>query len=112
MPVSVPTAASGHHVESGVPPVPSASWLADVHRVALVKAADDAGHGRLVEEAHLLALAGAQAQVKGQAMAGALRDIAVGAIRECLERSEDPAEDASWLMSVATVNARLRMGEL
>lgn len=106
--MSVPTSPPGEHPESGGP---SARRLADVHRVALAKAGGHVDRVRRVEDEHLLALASAQAEVKGQPLAGALRDIAVGAIQECISRSEAPAEDASWLMSVATVHCRIRHSE-
>lgn len=106
--MSVPTSPPGEHPESGGP---SARRLADVHRVALANAGGRVDRARRVEDEHLLALAGAQAQVKGQSLARTLRDLAVGAIRECLERSDDPAEDASWLMSVATVHCRIRQSK-
>lgn len=108
----LPTDGPEHHPGSRPNPALSAGLIADAHRVALAAEAGRPADQLVVEDQHLLAVAGAQAEVRGQSLARALRDIAVGAIRECLDRSADPAEDASWLMSVATVQCRIRQGAL
>lgn len=109
MSVNVPSPAPAEQPGGGL--APSTRWVADAYRVALVRTPDRRVEQNALAEDARMALAETEAQVTGRALAAVLRDAAVTAIQQCMEATGDPAEDASWLMSVATVHCRIRQAE-